>query len=157
MFLQSLSGGFVIREPTVSDVLRAIGHVEAVVAGYGLSQVGFGLGKYPFTRGTREIQSGLRALSYWGRMHVNVIKAPLTTTFRVGGTRSIANTAPQVLAGAAMGYAIGAAVGTGISRIAFGEEGARDALELYSSPSKMWNEGILGAPSNIKKIWGHYF
>lgn len=121
-----------------------------------MSQIAYGLGKYPFTGSGREIVSGLRTLSYWGRIHLNILKAPLVTTFRVGGTRTIANTAPQVLAGAAMGYAIGAAIGTGISRIAFGEEGARDALELYSSPKKLWTDGILGAPSNIRDIWRHY-
>jgi hypothetical protein len=145
-----------LKDARVSDVARAIGAVEALAWGAGISQVAYGLGKYGLTGSPRALKEGTRMLSYATRIHLNVLKAPLTTTFVRGGTQSLANTVPQMVAGIGVGYTLGAVVGTGISQAIWGEKGAKDALDLYTNPKKFINEGLLGAPRNITAIWRHH-
>lgn len=57
---------------------------------------------------------------------------------------------------AAAGYVIGSAVGIGISRAAFGKQGASKAFELYKNPLKTY-DAVLDIPKNVQSIVSHYF
>lgn len=82
---------------------------------------------HPYTR-----KMGLRALSYGARVHLNALRAAagaaLSTPLARGGTF----TAGGFLASAAVGYGIGAVVGTGVAYAMYGEEGAENAIDLYT-------------------------
>lgn len=55
------------------------------------------------------------------------------------GVASASATAAVFASATVLGYAVGATVGTGISQVAFGDEGAEDAIDFYSG-NVSWDE-----------------
>ena len=141
----------------LSRVPRWIAAAEKAYWGATASTAGFGLAKYLYLGSTKELKAARSMASFGARIHLNTLKAPFVTPFKMGGTMNVAKATPVFLAAGAAGYAIGATVGTAIAQIAFGDEGARNALDLYSSPSKFINDGLLGMGRNARTILGHYF
>jgi hypothetical protein len=119
-------------------VRQALNHPMATVVAYS-GATGLAIGYKP----TRTL--GLRMGSYGLRGAANLYRGALLgrgpgmlgTTFIRGGSVSATTAARGVFGlaqGALVGYAIGSVVGTGIAYAAFGEEGARDALDFYTNP-----------------------
>lgn len=82
---------------------------------------------HPWTR-----SHGIRAASFGFSATANVTiassRALLGTTLVRGGTTTLGG----IAGGVATGYLVGSVAGTGISYALFGEEGAHDAIELYT-------------------------
>lgn len=70
------------------------------------------------------------------------------------GSAIIGSTTAQVTAAAALGYVSGAAIGTGISHVVWGKEGAEDALEFYSGQGAHSEYFDIGG--NMQTIATHY-
>lgn len=85
----------------------------------------------------------------WSNVARPIIGGHLRAARNVGGL------AVRATGWAALGYGIGAVAGTAISGVAFGKEGARKAIDLYSSPFKVMDE-VLRIPTNVKTIATHY-
>lgn len=86
---------------------------------------------HPTTRsvGWAMTKFGVRAT---GNVAIASTRALLGTTLVRGGTTTFGGALARGGAAVALGYAIGATVGSGISYAVWGEKGARDALDLYS-------------------------
>jgi hypothetical protein len=119
-------------------VRQAVNHPMASVIAYS-GVTGLAIGYKP----TRTV--GLRMGSYGLRGAANLYRGALLgrgpgmlgTTFIRGGSVSATTAARGALGlaqGAMVGYAIGSVVGTGIAYAAFGDEGAKDALDFYTNP-----------------------
>lgn len=116
----------------------------------GIITVGFGLGN-PKTRG-----STWRGIKWSGR---NVARPIAGGYGRAGANigRAAGGLAARAIWPIASGYAIGATTGTTISWLAFGDEGAVQAADLYApGGADLVNDGILDIPSNTWKIAKHY-
>lgn len=105
-----------------------------------------GLIAHPYTRSV-----GWKVAGYGFRASGAAAWAAATTPFVAGGSFSLASFAGA----AAAGYALGASVGTGIAYAGWGEEGARTAVDVYTSPALM-GSAILSIPTNIYDIGSYY-
>lgn len=101
-----------------TGTLLVAGATEAVFTGRvpWTARVGWHMGSF-----------GVRA-TY--NMTVASARALGSTTLIRGGTMTVGGAAGSV----ALGYGIGAVVGTAISGAVWGKQGARDAIEFYTSP-----------------------
>lgn len=119
-------------------VRQAVNHPLATVVAYS-GATGLAIGWKPTrTIGVRMASYGFRGAANWGQGAL-IGRGPglLGTTFVRHGSVSAASAARGALGlaqGAMVGYAIGSVVGTGIAYAAFGEEGAKDALDFYTNP-----------------------
>jgi hypothetical protein len=119
-------------------VRQAVNHPMASVVAYS-GATGLAIGYKPTrTLGLRMGSFGFRGAGNWARGAL-LGRGPglLGTTFVRGGSVSSATAARGVLGlaqGAVLGYAIGSVVGTAVAYAAFGEDGAKDALDFYSNP-----------------------
>jgi hypothetical protein len=101
------------------------------------------------------VLGGLILGSNTGRTIVWNISRP--AVMGMGGSVAVASGyAAQGIAIVAAGYSIGAVIGTGISQAVWGDEGARAALDLYSSPSKFIDKGLFSIGKNATTIYTHY-
>ena len=116
-----------------------------------------GAARYLYTGNASTLKYGGRMASFAARAHLGGARAILSTTLVRGGSTTLGGAAAQFVGAVAAGYAIGSVVGTGISYLAFGEEGASAATDLYMNPGDFWNKGIMGAGDNISTIYDHYF
>lgn len=115
--------------------------------------LGLGSGQYVLGKGSSGLRLGSRMVSFGVRAHANAIRAVTSTKFIRGGSTTIGS----LVAGAALGYVLGSAVGTGVSHVAFGDRGRDLAADLYlPGGASFIEEGVLGAPSNLKRIVSHY-
>lgn len=115
--------------------------------------LGFGAGQYFMGRGSSGLRLGSRMVSFGVRAHANAIRAVSSTKFVRGGSTTIGSLA----ASAMVGYVLGSAIGTGVSHVAFGDRGRDLAVDLYlPGGASFIEEGILGAPSNLKRVVSHY-
>lgn len=78
-------------------------------------------------------------------------------SYATGGYVAWAVKNPKIFGQAVgVGYVTGAAIGIGISGYFFGQQGAKDAAELYSDPEKFWNDGLMSMHTNAMTIGKHY-
>ncbi|AXH79328.1 MAG: hypothetical protein [Circular genetic element sp.] len=94
--------------------------------------------------------------SFGVRAHAAAIRGVLGTRLVAGGVHTLGSAAATGLSAIAVGYTSGAVIGTAISQGIWGDEGAKHALDLYTSPTKFWDDAILGYADNISTIWEHY-
>ena len=129
-------------------VRQAVNHPMATVVAYS-GATGLAIGYKP----TRTL--GLRMGSYGLRGAANLYRGALLgrgpgmlgTTFVRGGSVNAISAARGLVGlgqAALLGYAIGSVVGTGIAYAAFGEEGAKDALDFYTNPFGVDYFGTVG-------------
>lgn len=123
---------------------------------YTAAAFGSGLTRLALTGNPATLHHAARAASWGVRSHANAVRAVMGTTLVRGGTVTAGSAAGLAASSIALGYTAGAVVGTGISQLAFGEEGAKTALELYMDPSKFYEDAILGFGDNVEAIWEHY-
>ena len=118
-------------------VKQAVSHPMATVVGYGVI-TGIAIGN-PATRqlGWRMGSFGIRAA---GNVTFGATRGLLGTTLVRGGSATLGGSVAVGAASVGAGYAIGAVVGTGISHLIWGEEGAKDALYFYSNPVRAIKE-----------------
>ena len=131
-------------------------NLESLYWGFTAGTAGYGLARLALTGNPATLNTARSLASFGARAHVNAVRGVLGTTLARGGTVTLGAAAAQGASAVALGYTAGAVIGTGISQLAFGDEGAREALDLYSSPKKFWDEGILDMGDNIGTIIGHY-
>ena len=125
--------------------------------GYTAGAAGAGLARLAITGNPATLNHARSLASFGARAHFNAVRGVLGTTLVRGGTVTLGGAIATTTSAAALGYAAGAVVGTGISQLAFGDEGSRAAIDLYSSPTKFVERGIIDMPNNIGTIVGHYF
>ena len=82
---------------------------------------------HPYTR-----KVGLRLASYGARVGFNIARASAGAALSTPVARGGAVTGGTILGSVAAGYAVGAVGGTAIAYAGWGEEGAADAIDLYS-------------------------
>ncbi len=124
--------------PQIPWVIRqAVNHPMATVVGYGVL-TGVAIGN-PATRqlGWRMGSFGIRAA---GNVSFGAARGLLGTTLVRGGSATLGGTVAVGTASVGAGYMIGATVGTGVSHLIWGDEGAKDALYFYSKPYKATKE-----------------
>ena len=138
------------------DAWHAARNIESMYWGYTAGTAGAGMARLLITGNPATLNTARALASFGARAHFNAVRGVLGTTLARGGTITLGGAIATGVSAAALGYATGALVGTGISQLAFGEEGARTALDLYSSPKKFYEKGILDMPKNISTIVGHY-
>ena len=88
--------------------------------------IGFGMGKF-----------GVRATA---NVTIASTRALFGTTLVRGGSMTLGSAVMVGTASVGLGYALGAVIGTGISQVVWGDEGAQDALYFYSHPVKATRE-----------------
>ncbi len=139
------------------DAWHVARNLETMYWGYTAGTAGAGVARLLITGNPATLNSARSLASFGARAHFNAVRGVLGTTLTRGGTVTLGGAVATTTSAVALGYTAGAVVGTGISQLAFGEEGARTALDLYSSPKKFIEKGILDMPKNIGTIIGHYF
>lgn len=139
------------------DAWHVARNLESMYWGATAGVAGSGLTRLLITGNPATLNYARQMASFGARAHFNAVRGVLGTTLVRGGSVTLGGAIATTTAAVGLGYAAGAVVGTGISQLAFGEQGARDALELYSSPKKFWDDGIMGMGENIGTILGHYF
>lgn len=107
--------------------------------------IGVGLG-HPSTRATT-----WKGVKWGGRNVARPILGGYATAAK-NVLRGTARAATPMLAG----YVIGATVGTAVAHVAFDDEGADRAFDLYSNPKAFVHAGLLGAPGNAQEILEYY-
>ncbi|AXH79452.1 MAG: hypothetical protein [Circular genetic element sp.] len=157
LFLLRNHGSDIISELRPIDAWHVARNLESMYWGYTAGTAGAGLARLLITGNPATLNTARSLASFGARAHFNAVRGVLGTTIARGGTVTLGGAIATTTAAVGLGYAAGAVVGTGISQLAFGEEGARHALDLYSSPKKFWDEGIMGMGENIGTILGHYF
>ncbi len=138
------------------DVWYTYRHAGEVYTHTVAATAGAGIARYALTGNPSTLRYAGKMASFAVRAHANAARGVLGTRLSMAGSRTLGGAIVRGAGAATAGYVIGAAVGTGISRIAFGEKGARDALDLYSSPTKFYDKAILGFGDNVSDILGHY-
>ena len=106
--------------------------------------LGFGAG------GTFAKSSTARSVAWSGVKLAAAPFAAVAIPFTVAAVR--AASIPLGIIGA--GYALGTVVGTGISYAAFGESGARTAVDVYTSPDLML-DALTSIPENFTTVVSH--
>jgi len=117
---------------------------------------GFGAARYAFTGNPAQLRQAYHLASFGVRAHAAAVRGVLGTRLVAGGAHTLGSAAATGLSAIAVGYTSGAVIGTGISQAIFGEEGAKQALDLYTSPGNFWDKGIMGMGDNISTIAEHY-
>jgi len=95
-------------------------------------------------------------LSRWGMVRLGMAE--------IGGWPSVGRgfaTFMPTLNAIAVGYVIGAVVGTGVATAIWGEEGGNMALDFYMGDAHYWDSdpggsGYFNIPKNVGRIWDHY-
>jgi hypothetical protein len=93
-----------------------------------------------------------------------VVKYGFTTSLQTMSADALAYRGTQALAGAALGYAIGAVTGTAIVHVAeerglVKEGSTADVLDFYMGKGHYWDQGdkptpgYFNIPGNLKYIW----
>ena len=122
-----------------------------------LSTATWGAARYLYTGNPATLKFAGRMASFGLRAHSNAVMGVIRTPLVRGGASTLGSAAAQGIAAAALGYTAGAVIGTGISQVAFGDEGARKALDLYlPGGADFVSEGILSIPKNAWSIASHY-
>ena len=117
----------------------------------------WGAARYLYTGNPATLKFAGRMASFGVRAHSNAVLGVLRTPLVRGGASTLGSAAAQGLAAVALGYTAGAVIGTGISQLAFGDEGAEQALDLYlPGGADFISEGVLSIPENAWKIASHY-
>jgi len=138
------------------DLFYAAQHGEEAYWSATAATAGSGITRYAITGNTATLRFAGRMVSFGTRAHINAVRAIWTTSLVRGGSVSLGGAVSLGLSAITLGYTSGAVIGTGISQILWGDEGAKAALDLYTSPTKFWNDGILGMGGNIKTIWNSF-
>jgi len=121
------------------------------------STAGFGAARYIFTGNAATLRVAGQMASFGLRAHSNAIAAVMRTPLVAGGS-SVGSILAVQAAAIGAGYMIGATIGTGISQLAFGDEGAALALDLYGpGGADFIDDGLLSIPKNLETIFNHYF
>jgi len=84
---------------------------------------------YTRTKGLQMASFGIRATA---RMGFASVRALSTTTLIRGGSITLGGGIARATGAVAAGYVIGAGIGYGISRLAWGDQGGRDAIAVYT-------------------------
>ncbi len=122
-----------------------------------LSTATWGAARYLYTGNPATLKFAGKMASFGLRAHSNAVLGVLRTPLLTGGTTTLGGAAAQGVAAVAAGYTIGAVIGTGIAQVAFGDEGASKALDLYlPGGAGFVEEGLLSIPSNAWTIANHY-
>jgi len=122
-----------------------------------LSTATWGAARYLYTGNPATLKFAGRMASFGVRAHSNAVLGVLRTPLVRGGASTLGGAAAQGIAAVALGYTAGAVIGTGIAKVAFGDEGAEKALDLYlPGGADFISEGILSIPENAWTIASHY-
>jgi len=138
------------------DAWHIARNIESIYWGYTAGTAGAGLARLALTGNPATLNTARSLASFGARAHVNAVRGVLGTTLARGGTVTLGGAIATGASAAALGYTAGAVIGTGIAQASFGDEGAKAALDLYSSPAKFVEKGIMEMPQNIATIIGHY-
>ena len=122
-----------------------------------LSTATWGAARYLYTGNPATLKFAGKMASFGVRAHSNAVLGVLRTPLVTGGSTTLGGAAAQGVAALALGYTAGAVAGTAVSRVAFGQEGAEKALDLYlPGGAGFIEEGLLSIPSNAWYIASHY-
>ena len=157
MFLLRDHEGDIISELRPIDAWHVARNLESIYWGTTAGVAGSGVTRLLITGNPATLNYARQMASFGARAHFNAVRGVLGTTLVRGGSVTLGGAIATTTAAMGLGYTAGAVVGTGISQLAFGEEGAIAALDLYSSPKKFYDKGIMDMPKNIGTIIGHYF
>jgi len=149
--------GDYLSELRAIDAWHVARNLESMYWGYTAGTAGAGLARLLITGNPATLNTARSLASFGARAHFNAVRGVLGTSLVRGGTVTLGGAIATTTSAVALGYTAGAVIGTGISQLAFGEEGAKAALDLYSSPAKFVDKGIMDMPKNIGTIIGHYF
>jgi len=119
---------------------------------------GAGVARYALTGNPATLRYAGKMASFAIRAHANAVRGVLGTRLTMGSARTVGGALARGAGAVTAGYALGAAVGTGITAAAFGNDAAMDLAGLYSRPADFWDEALSpGAfAGNLSSVVSHY-